>query len=51
MEEYQSMNVLSKVKSDKRVVEVKKAIDSGDRLEPAKANIASGLLKKSPPAA
>lgn len=43
--EHQPMNVLSKVKSDKRVVEVKDAIDSGEAHDRAEAKIASGMEK------
>ena len=42
------MNVLSKVKSDKRVVEVKEAVDSGEAIERAEAKVVSGALKKYP---
>ena len=40
------MNTLSKVKSDKRVAEIKDAVDSGEALERAEAKVASGVLKK-----
>ena len=39
------MNVLSKVKSDKRVVEVKEAVDSGESLDRTEAKVASGEAK------
>lgn len=45
----QPMNVLSKVKSDKRVVEVKEAVDSGEAIDRASAKVASGLLKPHDP--
>lgn len=45
------MNVLSRVKSDKRVVQVKEAIDSGEALDRAEAKVASGGLKKPEPPA
>ena len=43
------MNVLSKVKSDKRVVEVKDAIDSGEAHDRAEAKVASGNPKPREP--
>ena len=43
------MNVLSKVKSDKRVVEVKEAVDSGDAPDRAQARVASGFDKPKDP--
>lgn len=43
------MNVLSKVKSDKRVVEVKKAVDCGKTIHVADAKVASGLMKPKDP--
>ncbi len=44
------MNVLSKVKSDKRVVEVKEAVDGGEAMDRASAKVASGMEKKDPAA-
>ena len=43
------MNVLSKVKSDKRVVEVKQALENGEAPDRAGARIASGAVEKRPP--
>ena len=40
------MNVLSKVKSDKRVVEVKEAVDGGACQARPAAKVASGADKK-----
>ena len=42
------MNTLSKIKSDERVVEVKKAVDSGKVIEVAEAKVASGAEKHDP---
>ena len=42
------MNVLSKVKSDKRVVEVNKAVSSGKVIDVDEAKVASGVLTKDP---
>lgn len=47
-EENQLMNVLAKAKSDKRVVEVKEAVDGGETLAQAEARVASGFGKKPP---
>ena len=43
------MNVLAKVKSDERVVEVKEAVDGGEALGRAEAKVASGLQKPGHP--
>ncbi|MEO1223358.1 MAG: hypothetical protein AAFX92_03955 [Pseudomonadota bacterium] len=48
-EENQLMNVLAKAKSDKRVVEVKEAVDGGETLGRVEARVASGNGKKPPP--
>ncbi|MEM9592059.1 MAG: hypothetical protein AAF967_12065 [Pseudomonadota bacterium] len=42
------MNVLSKAKSDKRVVEVKRAVASGKAIDVAEAKVASGAFGKRP---
>jgi len=43
------MNVLSKVKSDKRVLEVKEAVDGGEAIDRASAKVASGSMKSKDP--
>jgi len=44
------MNILAKAKSDKRVVEIKDAVDSGEAVDRAEAKVASGNAKpKEPP--
>ena len=48
-EENQSMNVLSKVKSDSRVAALKEAVDSGERPDRTEPRIASGADKKPHP--
>lgn len=46
----QLMNILAKAKSDKRVVEIKDAVDSGEAVDRAEAKVASGNAKpKEPP--
>lgn len=42
------MNVLAKVKSDERVVEVRKGIESGETHPQAAAAVASGFGKRRP---
>jgi len=43
------MNMLEKVKSDERVVEVRKSIESGEIYSQTTAKVASGFAKKVPP--
>jgi len=43
------MNMLDKVKSDERVVEVRESIESGEAPVQAAAKVASGLMKKREP--
>jgi len=43
------MNMLEKVKSDERVVEVRKSIESGEIYTRTAAKVASGVAKKVPP--
>jgi len=43
------MNTLAKARSDKRVVEVKKAVDGGETRGQVEARVASGFGKKPPP--
>ncbi len=43
------MNILSKVKSDKRILEVKEAVDSAEVMDRASAKVASGLAKPKDP--
>ncbi|MEO1250515.1 MAG: hypothetical protein AAFW76_11880 [Pseudomonadota bacterium] len=42
------MNVLEKVKTDQRVGELQKEIDSGESRARPVAQVASGLVKKAP---
>ncbi len=43
------MNTFEKIRSDKRVVAIKDAVDSGETVDRAEAKVASGFAKKAPP--
>ena len=45
-EEIRQMNVLEKVKTDKRIAEIQKEIDSGESQVRPAARVASGEAKK-----